>query len=182
MVDYTMAKSLIPKKNSPDKDNIMTPPELAQNIVDHFSSRFMSGDKFLEPCRGDGAFVSAIQKHHYLFDRGIGFIHSCEIREGEDFFAHPKNGYDWIITNFPFSKYKEFLKKSMKVAENIVAFGIVCHILSLKARLRLIEESGFYIREVVLTETPKGWTTGGFQCGAIYLSKEAGDCKFTDLP
>ena len=176
-----MTKSLIPKKNTPDKDNIMTPPSLAHDIVDHFSSRFMGGDKFLEPCSGDRAFISAIQKHPYLFEGGTGFIHSCEIRNGHDFFKHSQEGYDWIITNFPFSKYKEFLKKSMEVAENIVLFGIVCHILSLKARLRLVKEAGFYIREVVLTETPKDWTTGGFQCGAIYLSKEAGDCKFSEL-
>lgn len=48
-------------------------------------------------------------------------------------------------------------------------------------RLRIIKEAGFYIREVLFTETPKGWKTGGFQCGAILLRRQAGDCKFSYL-
>lgn len=177
-----MSRKLCPSKNSPEKDLVMTPPELAQDIVDYFSPAFICGDKFLEPCKGEGAFVSAIQKHPYIFDQGIGFIHWCELSEGIDFLEKDFCGqkYDWIITNFPFSKYADFLEKSMQVAENIITYGTVCHVLSLKKRLRLIKEAGFYIREVLLTDTPKGWNTGGFACGAIYLSKQAGDCKFTE--
>jgi hypothetical protein len=168
-----MAKKLCPDKNSPDKDLIYTPRDLARKIVGHFQPY----GYIIEPCRGTGAFYDHLTAYSHEA------VDWCELSEGRDFlnwnFRDKK--YNWLITNFPFSKYADFLEKSMKIADNIVTYGTVCHILSLKKRLRLVKGAGFYIREVLLTDTPKDWTTGGFQTGAIYLSKQAGDCKFTEL-
>ncbi len=165
-----MSRNLCPPKNSPDKDLIMTPPDLAQKIV----SRFNPWGKCLEPCYGDGAFLDAMLPY-------AATLQKCELSDNIDFFEWPQKDYDWIITNPPFSKYANFLEKSLSIANNVVFYGTVCHILSLKKRLRIIKEAGFYIREVLFTETPKGWKTGGFQCGAILLRRQAGDCKFSYL-
>lgn len=179
-----MSRSLSPPKNSPDKDNWMTPPDLARKIVSHFSPRINETHyNFLEPCRGTGSFYNAMQQiitHKAHKDCEIDW---CELSEGKNFFDLKFNlfKYDWIITNFPFSKYADFLEKSMQVSDNIVTYGTVCHILSLKKRLRLVKEAGFFIREILFTDTPKNWPTGGFQCGAIYLSKQPGDCKISYL-
>lgn len=163
-----------PPKNSPDKDIVFTPPDLAQKIVQYFGP---SGD-MIEPCMGDGSFYFPMKE--YSDD---GEVDWCELSKGRDFLERDFCGqkYNWLITNFPFSKYVPFLEKSMQIADNIVTYGTISHILALKKRLRIVKEAGFYIREVLITDTPKSWTTGGFACGAIYLSKQAGDCKFSYL-
>jgi len=166
-------RRLAPPKNSPDKDLWMTPEDLARKIVCHFRP---SG-YIIEPCKGTGAFYNHLTAFSYEN------VDWCELSEGRDFlnwnFGEKK--YNWLVTNFPFSKYVDFLEKSMKIANNIVIYGTVCHVLSLKKRLRMIREAGFYVREVLFTDTPQGWPTGGFACGAILLNKQAGDCKFSYL-
>lgn len=163
-----------PPKNSPDKDIWMTPRDLARKIVCHFQPC----GYIIEPCVGEGAFSDPLRD--YAFD---GKVDWCELSKGRDFlltdFGDKK--FNWLVTNFPFSKYVDFLEKSMKIADNIVTYGTVSHILALKKRLRIVRQAGFYIREVLLTDTPEDWRTGGFQCGAIHLSKQSGDCKFSQL-
>ena len=166
-----MSRNLCPHKNSPDKDLIFTPFDLAQKIVRHFNP---SGS-ILEPCMGEGSF------YYNLKEYADGYVDWCELSKGRDFFEWPEKDYDWIITNPPFSKYADFLEKSLSIANNVIFYGTVCHILSLKKRLRIVREAGFYIREVLFTETPKGWNTGGFACGAILLTRQAGDCKISYL-
>ena len=172
-------KKLIP---SGGNDCVMTPKDLAKKVVGHFSHIFMGGDKFLEPCRGTGSFVSAIENYGYLFELG-GCIDWCELTDGVDFlekdFGDKK--YDHIITNPPFSKFRSFLKKSMNLADNIVFLCTINHIFGLRARLRDIKGAGFFIRECLLCDTPKSWPSSGFQVGAVYLSKHAGDCKISYL-
>lgn len=162
-----------PPKNSPDKDLVYTPRDLARKIVSHFRPY----GYIIEPCRGTGAFYDHLTAYSYEP------VDWCELSEGRDFlnWNFRDKRYNWLITNFPFSKYVPFLEKSMQIADNIVTFGTINHILALRKRLRMVKEAGFYIREVLLTDTPKGWSSGGFQCGAILLTKQAGDCKFSYL-
>lgn len=156
-------KSLIPKGGD---DKIYTPYALAEKIVNHFDPR----GECLEPCKGDGAFLQAF--------KNIGIIADwCEIDEGIDFFRYDKK-VDWIITNFPWSQHRKCMAHSMKIADNIVTLVTLNHVLALKARLRDIRDSGFYIREIVTMPTPKNFPSSGFQLGAIYLNKQEGDCKF----
>lgn len=164
-------KKLCPSKNSPDKDLVFTPFDLAQKIVRHFSpSGFI-----LEPCMGEGSF------YYNLKEYADGEADWCELSKGRDFFEWPEKDYNWIITNPPFSKFRAFLQKSMQVADNVVFLCSINHILGLRARLKDIKVAGFYIREVLLCDTPKSWPASGFQVGAIHLSKTAGDCKFSNL-
>ena len=166
-------KKLIPKGGN---DCVMTPPDLAEKIVEYFKPV----TSFLEPCKGEGSFVNAAEKRA---KRGlITYIDWCEITQGCDFLQYiPPQKYEWIITNPPFSKFRAFLKKSMKVADNVVFLCTINHIFGLKARLRDIKDAGFYIREVLLCDTPESWPSSGFQVGAILLTKHKGDCKISYL-
>ncbi len=176
------SRPLSPPKNSPDKDIWMTPPDLALDIVRYFQSQDLMCESFdfIEPCRGTGSFFNAMKK---VFRGDSITIDWCELSEGVNFLEKNFYGqkYDWLISNFPFSKYADFLQKSMAIADNVITYGTVCHVLSLKKRLRLIKEAGFFIREILYTDTPKEWRTGGFACGAIYLNKQPGLCKISHL-
>jgi hypothetical protein len=69
----------------------------------------------------------------------------------------------------------------MELADNIVFLCPVNHILGLKARKRDIKEAGFFVREVCRVEKPVEWPSSGFEYAAILLTRQAGDCKFSEL-
>jgi hypothetical protein len=164
-------KKLIPKGGN---DCVMTPPDLARQIVGHFNP---SGC-ILEPCMGDGSFYYSLQP--FALNEQVDW---CELSKGRDFLTTDFGGkkYTYIVTNPPFSKFRAFLKKSMEVADNIIFLCTINHVFGLRARLKDIKDAGFYIRETLLCNTPKSWPQSGFQVGAIYLSKREGACKFSYL-
>lgn len=168
---------LIPKGGN---DCVMTPPQLAQDVVNYFQTNYQifCDDSMIEPCRGTGSFFNAMKE--IVAPQNVDW---CELSEGIDFLAKDfgDKRYDWIITNPPFSKFRAFLKKSMEVADNVVFLCTINHIFGLRARLRDIKEAGFYIREALLCETPESWPSSGFAVGAVYLSRERGDCKISHL-
>jgi len=143
-------KRLVPPKNSPESDIVMTPKDVASEILFHFKP---SG-RVLDPCKGDGAFT-------------VG--EWCEIREGRNFYDW-KESVDWVITNPPWSDIKNFLIHSMKISENIVFLAPINHFIT-KARLRIISENGFGLKEFHLVDTPKEWPQSGFQIAAVLLVK-----------
>ena len=166
-----MARKLIPT-NTKREDCVMTPMSLAEALVEEFKPY----GKILEPCEGTGNFVKAIRfKTHVKHS-----IQTCEISKGIDFFDF-KDKVDWIITNPPYSKMRDFIKHSMEVADNIVFLTTINH-LWLKARIRDIEKSSFGIKEILIFETPDSFPQSGFQIGAFYLKKSyVGNIRFGRL-
>lgn len=153
---------LIPT-NTKREDCVQTPIELAKQLVEHFKPI----GRILEPCKGNGNFLSVLPKE----------TEWCEILEGKDFFDFDKK-VDWIITNPPYSKMRKFIRKSMEVSDNIVFLTTINH-LWLKARLRDIFGKGFGIKEILIFDTPKTFPQSGFQIGCFYLKKNyKGDIKF----
>ena len=150
---------LIPNKNAPEKDMVMTPVEVAKDIIEHFSPT----GTILDPSRGTGAFYDNFPD--------ICKKDWCELSEGKDFFNY-KEKVDWVITNPPWSKIKDFMKQSMRIANDFVYLTSINHY-STKARLRIIyKEWGFGIKEFYCIETPKtDWPQGGFQIAAVHTSK-----------
>ncbi len=146
---------LIPT-NTKREDCVQTPIELAKQLVKHFKPF----GKILEPCKGEGNFLSVLPKD----------TEWCEILEGKDFFDY-EGKVDWIITNPPYSKMRKFIQKSMEVSDNIV-FLTTINYLWLKARLRDIGEKNFGIKEILLFDTPKTFPQSGFQIGCFYLKKD----------
>jgi|TARA_Y100000310_G_C20313519_1_gene637338 tRNA1(Val) A37 N6-methylase TrmN6 len=143
----------------------MTPRYLAKAIVEHFEP---SG-KILEPCCGTGNFLKYMKAEW------------CEISLGKDFFNYRKR-VDWIITNPPWSKVRNFLQQSMKIADNIVFLITINHLWT-KARLRDMKEAGFGIKEIcMIPEKTPDFPQTGFRCGACHIKRGyKGDIKLSEL-
>ena len=150
---------LVPATNAPAQDLVMTPPELAAAVIGHFADR-MTG-KVLDPARGRGAF-------HDLFPAHLN-RHWCEITEGHDFLDWHEP-VDWVMTNPPWSRLRDFTRHAMRIAPNVVWLAPLTN-LTTKARLRDLDEAGFGIAELVLIDTPKDWPQSGFQLVAAWLRK-----------
>ena len=149
---------ICPNKNKPEQDIVYTPENVAIEII----NRFPTYGKILDPCRGLGVFYNnypdSLEKNW------------CELSEGIDFLTHTGQ-YDWIITNPPWSKMREFLIHGMKLSDNIVYLSLFNHFVT-KRRLKDIRESGYGIREFYgLNDPPKPWPATGFQLVACWLSK-----------
>lgn len=161
-------RRLAPKTNSVAQDVVMTPPALAQAIVDYFQPSGV----VLDPCRGDGAFFNAFPNT----------VQSewCEINEGRDFMDFD-GGVDWIITNPPWSRLRQFLIKAMSTADNIVFLSAFIHY-GTKARMADLRRHGYGWRSFVMVPEPGlNWPQSGFQLGAIHLQRGwEGPCQFID--
>ena len=149
--------ALCPKTNQPEQDVVYTPEFLAEDIIKHFNPK----GKCLDPCRGDGAFYQFMPK-------GSDW---CEIQEGVDFFEYDKK-VDWIITNPPWSILRQFYEHSIKIGAKNIVFLYNFNALMTKARLRLVYQNGYGIKEIYAVPTPKeNWPQAGFQLGAVHVAK-----------
>jgi type I restriction-modification system DNA methylase subunit len=133
-------------------DVVYTPQKLAKRCVELCNLR--NTDVVLDPCKGQGSFLDEIEKITKL-------TYWCEIDNGVDFFQHTKK-VDWIISNPPWSKFREFLKHSMTLSNNIGFLVTYNHFIT-KARIRDMISSGFWLTDVYLFETPKEFPQSGFQ-------------------
>ena len=152
--------TLVPKGGN---DRVYTPDQLALDVVEHFLPQINSNARILEPCYGKGAFIKAFKKY------GLTNITKLELDKGQDFFLHT-NKHDWIITNPPWSKAKDFWTHSYSLANNVVFLITVNHLIALKRRLRDMRDAKFGIKEIYMVETPPNpWPQSGFQLGAIHV-------------
>ncbi len=157
--DLAKGRGLVPPKNEAAQDRVMTPPNLAKAIIEHFSHA-MEG-RVLDPSRGEGAFFDQFPDH---VER-----HWCEISEGRDFLSW-SDRVEWVVTNPPWSELRTFTRHAMRVSENIVWLAPLTN-LTTKARLRDLQEAGFGIAELLFVDTPKSWPQSGFQIVAAHLKK-----------
>jgi hypothetical protein len=156
----------VPASNAPEKDLVMTPEWLALDILNHFS---ISGS-YLDPCKGNGAFYN--QCNLQLKDW-------CELSDGKDFMDYDKK-VDWIVTNPPWSKMRDFLQKGMEVADNVVYLTTINHYTT-KRRMSDMRKMGFGVKEIFCVPTPsRPWPALGFQLAAVHLQKDyVGDTRIT---
>jgi hypothetical protein len=140
------------------EDCVATPDWLAKAIVAHF----MPCGRILEPCRGGGAFLRAFPKN---CECG-----SCEIQKGRDF-LEAKGHWDWIVTNPPCSQFRQFLVKSMEVADNVV-FLSLANAWFVRARQEDIRQAGFGLVELFDVPMPKApWPQFGMTLAAAWLRR-----------
>lgn len=147
-------------KKDPKKDNVMTPPDLARIIVDHFRP---SG-ALLDPCCGERAFANALI--------GYGHVEAFDISEGPggDFLKFD-GAADWIITNPPWSKLRKFRNKAMQTADNIV-FLCSAPTWFYTATRREMKQRGFGLVELLYVPTPKKpWPQSGFALAAGWMRR-----------
>jgi hypothetical protein len=153
-------RTLAPAKNAPEHDFVMTPPALAQKIVDYYSPT----GRLCDPCRGAGAFYTALQQ------RSREPVAWCEINESRDFFNHTGQ-YDWVITNPPWSKFRAFLGHAMAQSNNVVFLATMVHFVT-RARLADIYSADFGLKTALLCpQPPAPWPSSGFQLVAMQVTR-----------
>lgn len=99
-------RSMVTKSGN---DRVYTPDYLAKSIVE----RYQPKGRILEPCKGNGVFLKYMPTAEW-----------CEIDNGIDFMDWTDK-VDWIITNPPYSKYRDFLRHSFEIANNVVFLQFV---------------------------------------------------------
>lgn len=121
-----------PKHHHSDRDRILTPDEVVKQLIQKIPYR--GGDTWLDPCFGKGAFFNNFPSEQKEY---------CEIDLGKDFLKTTAK-YDWVVTNIPFSKPKEFIFHMANTCRK--GFGILCLANSMTAtRLQKIERMGLYL-------------------------------------
>jgi hypothetical protein len=118
--------------------------------------------RVLDPCRGQGAFYNLFPSHcEKLW---------CELDEGVDFFDFGEP-VDWIVSNPPWSKIKDFMDHAMTIANNVI-FLITTNHAYTKARVKVAQKHGFRVRGMLHMPTPpKPWPQSGFQLSAIWWQR-----------
>jgi len=135
-----------PKHKHSDRDRIFTPEEIVKRLISKIPSD--KNDSWCDACYGEGVFYNNFPTNNKDY---------YEIDLGKDFLLNQKR-YDWVVTNIPFSKPKEFI---FKMAESCIkGFGILCLSNSMTAtRIKKLEEMGLYINSVT-TLYIKEWGFG----------------------
>lgn len=149
--------------NKNGNDVVMTPEDLSKKIVARFSDFFKKNDVILEPCKGEGSFIKAIEKYDVENDW-------CEISLGRDFLEYNKQ-VDFIITNPPFSKIREFLEHGCKITNKSIIFLCLLPNVFYKKRLAIIKENGFFIERLIYIDSPESFPKFGFQLGIVQYTK-----------
>jgi len=145
---------LNPSKNTPDRDIVYTPRDVSLEIINHFKPSGV----ILDPCKGDGSFSDQIDGCLW-----------CEIELNRDFLEW-QTKVDWIISNPPWSKMREFLEHGMEVSDNIVYLTSINHYTT-KRRIRDMRDAGFGIKEIYCIPTPKSFPQSGFQLAAVHTQR-----------
>ena len=157
-----------PTRGYVSNDNVMTPPSLARALV----RAVQPSGTILEPCAGTGNFVKAL--------RPYGQVHSCEIDRGEDFLAWTQR-VDWIVTNPPWSQFRDFLAHSLQIADRVAFVSTLNHLWT-RARRQLVKDAGFGIEKIIEFDAPPTWQATGFQLGLVLLTRGyRGGCSVEPL-
>jgi len=121
-----------PKHEHSDRDRIFTPEHIAVRLVNKIPA--LPTDSWCDPCFGTGMFYNNFPSQNKVF---------YEIDMGKDFLVCQEK-YDWVVTNIPFSKPKEFIDKMSECC--IKGFGILCLANSMTAtRLLKLESRGLFL-------------------------------------
>ena len=157
--DLPRSDCLVPAPNVPARDLVMTPAPLAAAVIAHFSGQLEG--RILDPALGQGAFLDQFPAH---LD-----VDWCDLADGRNFLEWNKP-VDWSLTNLPWPRLRDFTRYAMTVGRNAFWLAPIVN-LTTKATLRDLDEFGFGIAELLLTDTPKSWPQSGFQLAAVHLKK-----------
>lgn len=151
-------------KDNPN-DKVYTPDHIVDEVLEHFSALIHPTETIMEPFKGGGAFYDKLQ------DYTDNPVEWCEIDEGVDFFTTEEK-VDWIITNPPYSIFKEVLPKCLEVADNNILIIPVNKLLSSVPRLMDIKRAGYGIKEVYYLGSGRQLKFPfGFPVAAIHIQK-----------
>ncbi len=144
-------------------DKVYTPDHIVGEVLGIFLPKVGPQDVLLEPFRGEGAFYNKLPPLRTEW---------CEIDDGVDFLTYD-NTVDWIITNPPYSIFKEVLPKMLEVADNIVIVIPVNKLLSSMPRLMDIKRAGSNIRHIHYLGSGRQLKFPfGFPVAAIWIQRD----------
>lgn len=86
-------------------DIVFTPEWVARDMVNFFQPSGI----ILDPCKGSGVFLRFLPS-------GTKW---CEQSEGKDFFTW-SSPVDWVVSNPPYSKTREWFRHSYRIAQNLL--------------------------------------------------------------
>lgn len=123
------------KHKHSDRDKIYTPESIVKQLI--IKIPYSEGDSWCDCCYGKGVFYNNFPTNNKSF---------FEIDLGKDFLQSNEK-FDWIVTNIPFSKPKEFIEK---MSDNCIkGFGILCLANSMTVtRLKNLSEKGLYLNNI----------------------------------
>lgn len=128
-------------------------------------------DRFLEPCKGDGAIYDAVPLP-------VAQKEWAEIRQGRDYLETNWGGqFDLIITNPPFSLTEQFLEKSMS---ELALGGTLIYLqrvnfLGSRKRVPFWSRIGFPNKTPVLVPRPRFVNGGSDSCEYCWFIWDQGD-------
>ena len=147
------------KKNklSTANDKIYTPVETAKLIISKFDLKGL----VLDPFKGNGAF----------YDNYPANVKKdwCEVDLGRDFFDY-NTPVDWIVSNPPYSIFKEVLKHSMELTDNIVYLIPMNKLTSSFTRVKELAEFGGIPYILLLNPKDCNFPFGFCTC-AVYIKR-----------
>lgn len=149
-----------PKHHHSDRDKIYTPYMVVKEVLQNIPHE--RGDTWCDPCFGKGVFYDNFpcpEEDKTWF----------EIDLGKDYFSNTEK-FDWVVTNIPFSKPKEFIFKMATDCKK--GMGILCLANSMTATrlLRLSDEFGLHIHHMAVLYI-KDWGFG-YRTDFYILTKE----------
>lgn len=151
-------------KDNPN-DKVYTPEHIVDEVLVHFAHLIEPQETIMEPFKGGGAFYNRLQEYSQHP------VKWCEIDEGIDFFKTEEK-VDWIVTNPPYSIFKEVLPKCLEVADNSILVIPVNKLLSSVPRLMDIKRAGHGIKEVYYLGSGRQLKFPfGFPVAAIHIQK-----------
>lgn len=146
-------------------DIVFTPGWVAKDMVSHFRPT----GTILDPCRGDGVFLEYLP---------LG-AHSCEITDGEDFYAWTEH-VDWVIGNPPYSITRPWFRHSYTIANNLLYLVPLRNVFSGYGFVREIHEYGGIVAIRVYGTGGKLGFPMGNAVGAFHVRKGyGGETAFT---
>jgi len=157
MINSKFGKGKFINSKGTPNDKVLTPPNIAKQIIDMFELQGTVLDAFM----GDGAFYNQypdnVEKDW------------CEIDKGRDFFEYNKK-VDWIITNPPYSIFEKVLEHSFEIADNIVYLVPLSKIVSSMGRIRQIKAFGGVPLSYIIGASKCGFPFG-FPCCAVHIKR-----------
>lgn len=158
-------------EQSNPNDKVYTPEFIVDEVLSIFNVMIHPSHSILEPFKGDGAFYKKLPER----------TDWCEIDEGKDFFYYNKK-VDWIITNPPYSIFKEVLPKCLELADNIVFVLPINKLLSSMPRLMDIKRANCAIKSIHYLGSGRQLKFPfGFPVGVVYIKRgyKCDDVKIT---
>lgn len=146
-------------KTETPNDMVYTPEEVAKTIISKMPLK--DGDIVLDASAGKNVF----------YDNYPDFVikDRCEIEDGIDFFDYDKK-VDWIITNPPYSLYKQWMMHSFEIADNICYLIPLSKLVSSYGRILELNKYGG-VKYIYILPASKCGFPFGFPACAVWIKK-----------